>query len=178
MPEWTVPRTPWVAPSYATPVAPAASCGRACGQPWTDEDFAAAEREIARLTRDIEALRSMPSIYQVAPIYQPPPNRYNFTAPSYSVPIYERRSGTTTDPQSGNVYNWRKDSRGNTHVDGMNLYNGSMWQTDIKPNGSMTGTDKNFNYWNYDAKSKTYMNLGTGELCIGEGYARVCTGGK
>jgi len=50
-----------------------------------------------------------------------------------------------------------------------------MWNTTIKPNGSMSGTDSNFNMWNYDAGSKTYMNYGIGKMCVGEGYARVCT---
>jgi len=60
-------------------------------------------------------------------------------------------------------------------VDGSNLNTGSMWNTTIKPNGSMSGTDSNFNMWNYDAGSKTYMNYGIGKMCVGEGYARVCT---
>jgi hypothetical protein len=97
--------------------------------------------------------------------------------PLYTPPVvqpYRRSSGTTTDPLSGNTYNWRRQSNGTTHVDGMNLYTGSMWQTDIKPNGSMSGYDKDFNPWTYDSRSKTYMNLGTSQMCIGEGLARSC----
>jgi hypothetical protein len=47
-----------------------------------------------------------------------------------------------------------------------------MWNTRIKPNGSMTGFDSNFNPWRYDSGSKTYMNFGTAEMCVGEGYAK------
>ena len=59
-------------------------------------------------------------------------------------------------------------------MNGMNLNTGSTWRTEIKPNGSMNGTDSKFNPWTYDANTKTYINYGTGKMCVGEGYARTC----
>ena len=129
-------------------------------------------RAVRRLAEDEAAAsrRVVPSV----PVYTPPsysPPTYRSTPP----PTTQRRSGSTYDWQSGNIYSWRTSANGNTDVNGMNLNTGSMWNTTIKPNGSMTGTDGKMNPWTYDAKSKTYMNLGTGQMCIGEGYARVCT---
>jgi hypothetical protein len=112
----------------------------------------------------------------IEPIYSPPAYTYTPPTPTRSTPdSYERRSGSSYDFQSGNIYTWRKSDDGTTKVNGTNLNTGSMWNTTIKPNGSMTGWDSKMNPWTYDAKSKTYMNLGTGQMCIGEGYARVCT---
>jgi hypothetical protein len=73
------------------PAAP--RCGRRCGEVWTDADFAEAEREIARLQREIERLSQ--------PIYTPPPPRSPYApyvppAPVYvPQPIYTPRSQTT-----------------------------------------------------------------------------------
>jgi hypothetical protein len=107
-----------------------------------------------------------------APTYRPPvytpPTRYR--APSNST----QSSGSSYDVQSGNSYRWRKSPDGVTKVDGMNLNTGSMWNTTIKPNGSMNGWDSQMNPWSYDSRSKTYMNYGTGKMCVGEGYARSC----
>lgn len=148
------------------PPVSAPRCGRACGELWTDEDFAANRREIERLEREIASL----SRGLAAPPSQPTP----LYTPSYTT----RRTGSTYDWQSGNSYSWYRDSLGSTNVNGMNLGTGSMWQTQIRRNGSMTGWDKDLNYWSYDAGTKTYINFGTGTLCVGEGYARVCTGGS
>jgi hypothetical protein len=117
------------------------------------------------------ARRERGSVYSPSTRTYVPPRAY---VPGYTPSVPERRSGSTTDPMSGNTYFWRKDSRGNTHVDGMNLNTGSMWQTEIKPNRSMNGWDSNMNPWNYDSRSKTYFNYGTGKMCVGEGYARTC----
>lgn len=84
------------------------------------------------------------------------------------------RSGSSYDWQSGNSYHYRTDSYGNTTVNGYNLQNGTMWNSRIQPNGSQTGTDANGNYWTYDHRTKTYNNLGTGKMCVGEGYGRIC----
>jgi hypothetical protein len=45
---------------------------------------------------------------------------------------------------------------------------------DHQTDGSMRGSDSKMNPWTYDAGSKTYMNLGTGKMCRGEGLARTC----
>ncbi|MEO7890998.1 MAG: hypothetical protein ABIW19_13435 [Vicinamibacterales bacterium] len=93
------------------------------------------------------------------------------------VPPSPPTSGHTYDWRSGNVYNWTTSPTGSTTVRGMNMANGSIWNSTIKPDGSQTGTDKNLNYWTYNARTGTYMNMGTGQICTGQGAARLCTGG-
>jgi hypothetical protein len=39
--------------------------------------------------------------------------------------------------------------------------------------GNMRGFDADTNYWTYDNRSKTCMNLSTGRMCVGEGYGRM-----
>ena len=90
---------------------------------------------------------------------------YGFEQPS---------SGYTYDPQSGNSYSWNRDALGNTNVQGMNIQNGTMWNQTIDPRGNQRGTDGDGNMWQYDDSTKTYINFGTGRMCTGEGYARVC----
>ena len=134
------------------------------GLTWSDYNDAI--REVARRSRR----QTLPEpTYAPPPVYRPRTSAS--TRPTYRTP----RSGSSYDWQSGNTYFWRRDSSGNTDVNGMNFNTGSMWNTKIKPNGSMTGFDSDMNMWNYDARSKTYMNFGTGTICIGEGFARVCT---
>jgi|SRR5581483_1653451 len=81
--------------------------------------------------------------------------------------------GSKYDWQSGNTYNWNRDSLGNTYVRGNNLNTGSQWTTTIQPNGDMRGLDSNFNSWNYNAQTGSYMNS-NGHGCIGRGPARTC----
>jgi hypothetical protein len=88
--------------------------------------------------------------------------------------VQEPRSGTTYDWTTDNSYAWRRNGDGSTDVDGLNARTGSIWHTRIEKGGSMRGTDSQFNPWTYDAGTKTYMNLGTGRVCTGEGYGRVC----
>jgi hypothetical protein len=83
-------------------------------------------------------------------------------------------SGTTFDATSGNQYNWRRNYDGSTDVRGLNFRTGSMWNTTIQPDGSMRGFDKNFNPWSYDSSSGTYLNYGSGKMCVGKGAARTC----
>ena len=83
-------------------------------------------------------------------------------------------SGSSYDWKSGNSYNWNRDTRGNTTVRGNNLRTGSTWSTTIKPGGSMSGLDADFNPWTYDKDSGTYINSGTGRICVGRGLARRC----
>lgn len=85
-----------------------------------------------------------------------------------------RTSGSTYDFNSGNMYNWHKNSDGSTQLNGNNLNTGSNWNTNIKRNGDMNGFDSNGNSWNYDEKSGNYYNFGTGKICVGKGYARSC----
>ncbi len=146
----------------------------------TVEQYNRAVRDLAREQLGLAPLRpTLPApSYETPPVYVPraprytPPPVYVPTLPTYTPP--KPTSGTTIDPLSGNSYSWSKNGDGSTHVNGANLYTGSMWNTTIQPSGSMNGLDKNFNPWTYDANSKFYMNLGTGKMCVGEGLARTC----
>ena len=92
--------------------------------------------------------------------------------PSITVPA--PRSGSDFDALSGNSIRWRRDSAGNTRVNGMNLYTGSTWKHTIEPDGSMSGWDSKLNPWRFNSRTKTYTNFGTGEMCVGSGAARYC----
>jgi hypothetical protein len=83
-------------------------------------------------------------------------------------------SGSKFDWQSGNSYHWNTSPDGTTQVHGFNIQNGTQWNTTIQPNGNMRGMDGNYNSWNYNAQTGYYHNMGTGETCIGTGYARHC----
>jgi hypothetical protein len=119
---------------------------------------------------------------------QPPPPlstpyQYQSRRPTYRTPSYELpslttpplpSSRTTYDSRSGNTYTTRKRANGDTEVSGFNANTGSMWNTTVKPDGSMNGYDSKMNPWTYDAKTGNYFNYGTGKMCFGEGAARVC----
>ncbi|MBN2896139.1 MAG: hypothetical protein JXK05_09660 [Campylobacterales bacterium] len=97
---------------------------------------------------------------------------FNFNnAPS---PSYKPTSGSTYDLTSGNSYTWSKGYDGTTHMSGMNLNTGSTWSADYQKDGSMRGFDSKMNMWSYDSGSGTYINYGTGRMCIGKGAARIC----
>lgn len=91
-----------------------------------------------------------------------------FAMPSWA------QSSYTYDWRTNSGYNTYQQPNGTTQVYGNNYNTGSQWQTTIQPNGNMRGMDSNMNQWNYDAGSKVYQNYGTGTVCVGEGYARVC----
>jgi hypothetical protein len=115
------------------------------------------------------------------PLYQYQSPRPTYRAPSYELPSLTPptyttppSSRTTYDWRSGNTYTTQKRPNGETEVLGFNANTGSMWNTTIKPDGSMNGYDSKMNPWTYDAKTGTYFNYGTGKMCFGEGAARVC----
>lgn len=98
-----------------------------------------------------------------------------YRAPSYSAPTYQApRTTTTYDWQSGNRYTTTTRPGGGATVNGYNMNTGSMWNAQIDQRGNQQGTDANGNIWNYNAGTKTYYNYGTGKMCTGEGYARIC----
>lgn len=82
----------------------------------------------------------------------------------YGYQQYVPKSGSQYDWKTGNSYNWSTDLSGNTRLRGYNLNTGSNWNTTIKPNGDMNGYDSQMNYWNYNKRSGTYYNYGTGEI--------------
>lgn len=96
-----------------------------------------------------------------------------FTANSHAWQSYDGRSGSTYDAQTGNNYTWQKDYSGNTRVAGNNYQTGTMWNTNIQPNGNMSGMDSQQNYWNYNAQTKSYWNT-NGKQCWGYGQNRQC----
>lgn len=95
----------------------------------------------------------------------------NATAQNYS---QQPRFGSTYDWRSGNMYNWNRNSSGQTQLRGYNFRNGSQWNTTIQPNGNMRGMDGGGNMWRYDNSTGFYQNFGTGRTCYGKGYARFC----
>jgi hypothetical protein len=114
--------------------------------------------------------------YVYKPYVYTPPKPYVYTPPApylYTPPTTPPRVGSTYDWTTGNTYNWTRASDGITHLRGSNLNTGSLWQTTIKPNGDMSGLDKDANYWTYNARTKIYTNT-NGTFCVGEGPARSC----
>jgi hypothetical protein len=111
-----------------------------------------------------------PSPRSVAPTHATP--SYAYRPPSYAAPAPTSRY--TYDTESGNSYSTRRRPNGDTVVNGFNYNTGSAWNTTIKPNGSMNGTDSALNPWTYDGRSGTYTNFGTGVTCFGKGALRTC----
>jgi hypothetical protein len=148
----------------------------------TLQEYNEAVRDLAkqRATENRRLVVPARPTYVAPPVYVPPvrtvrPGAYVPSAPRYVPPSVTRpSSGTTYDWQSGNAYFWNKAPNGDTNVNGLNANTGSMWNTTIKPDGSMSGYDKDFNSWDYNAGTKTYFNYGTGTMCVGEGALRTC----
>lgn len=98
------------------------------------------------------------------------------------IPALAQAQSTYRHDRSGSVYNWnngnsystQRNPHGGATVNGFNSNTGSSWRTQIQPNGSMSGTDSQGNYWTYDRNSGLYMNYGTGRMCTGKGAARFC----
>ena len=82
--------------------------------------------------------------------------------------------GSSYDIDTGNNYNWSNNTDGSTDVRGTNYSTGSMWSTHIENDGDMRGFDGSGNTWSYDQDTGMYMNYGTGTICTGKGYARIC----
>lgn len=73
----------------------------------------------------------------------------------------------------GNCY-YTYEYGNQTTVRGYNSNTGSIWNATIDQNGNMKGYDSNNNYWQYNQGTGTYYNYGTGKMCTGRGYARIC----
>ena len=123
----------------------------------------------------LAALVAAPGVAS-AQYYQAPTYGYQAPkAPTYTAPSYGYQAPKTTyDYSSGNMYTTTPNYNGGANIQGSNLNNGSMWNTQVKPNGDMSGTDANGNYWNYNSSTKTYNNYGTGRMCTGTGASRIC----
>lgn len=98
-----------------------------------------------------------------------------YTAPTYTVPTYTAPK-TTYDWQTGNSYTTTVNGT-NTTVRGFNTNTGSTWNSTIDANGNQRGTDSRGNVWQHNKATKTYINS-NGRVCVGEGAARICTGGQ
>lgn len=81
--------------------------------------------------------------------------------------------GRHYDWRTGNSYSTYSDSQGTT-LHGFNSRTGSQWRIRQNNDGSYNGWDANGNYFSGDHRSGSYYNLGTGTVCVGKGYARVC----
>lgn len=106
------------------------------------------------------------------PIYTSPvyttPTYQTYTAPAYVPPK------TTYDYDTGNSYRTSRQADGTTKVRGTNLNTGSTWDTTIKTNGDMRGTDSNGDIWTYDKSTGSYSNT-NGKICTGTGASRICS---
>jgi hypothetical protein len=120
----------WVTPNiWSTPAAPAATarCGRACGQVWTEEDFAASAREIERLDRQIAALRTGMGVSAPRPAglrraaLTPPASNPNVTGTATRIGSFTYYSdsqgvtGTSTQIGSFNYYNFSNGVSGTSN---------------------------------------------------------------
>lgn len=83
-------------------------------------------------------------------------------------------AGYSYDPYTGNSYTTYDNYDGGATVQGYNYNTGSQWRTQIQPNGNMSGTDSNNNYWSYNASTNFYYNS-DGTTCTGTGFARSCS---
>jgi hypothetical protein len=81
------------------------------------------------------------------------------------------------DYRTGNSYRTYTDTSGTTYVNGYNYNTGSSWRSTVDKDGDQRGTDSQGNSWQYNARSHSYYNYGTGKMCTGTGYSRICTGG-
>jgi hypothetical protein len=77
------------------------------------------------------------------------------------------------DYRTGNAYNTHRDQNGAT-IRGYNSQTGSTWSQRQNNNGSYSGVDSNGNYYSGNNRTGTYINSGTGKICTGTGYSRVC----
>lgn len=84
------------------------------------------------------------------------------------------RSSSNYDATTGNMTNTQRRSDGSSDTYGANTNNGSQWQSHSDRRGNQSGTDADGNMWNYNRGSNTYFNYGTGKMCTGSGYTRVC----
>lgn len=76
----------------------------------------------------------------------------------------DNNSGSKFDYNSGNFYRWQNNDDGETKIYGNNYKTGSTWNTTVEENGDMRGRDSNGNVWNYNDRTGTYINYGTGEM--------------
>jgi len=98
---------------------------------------------------------------------------YTYTSPTTAT-ISAPRTSSSYDWKSGNSYTITRNYDGTVTVNGLNVRTGSTWRTTIDSSGNMRGTDKNFNPWSYSSSTGTYINYGTGKVCVGQGAARTC----
>lgn len=84
------------------------------------------------------------------------------------------RTSSNYDATTGNMYNTQRHLDGSSDTYGNNTNTGSQWQSHSDRRGNQSGTDADGNMWNYNRGSNTYYNYGTGKMCTGSGYARVC----
>lgn len=84
------------------------------------------------------------------------------------------RSSSSYDATTGNLYNTHRHADGSSDTYGINAETGSQWNSHTDRRGNSRGTDSDGNMWQHNQDTNTYYNYGTGKMCTGSGYARVC----
>lgn len=69
-------------------------------------------------------------------------------------------------PHRGSVYLEGDTGNGGTYTQGINTRSNSAWSTTTEPDGSQYGIDSQGDTWSYDNQLDTYINHGTGEVCV------------
>lgn len=127
--------------------------------------------------QDLGSLPRLPSLSTLASPYTATPYTSVYSRPTTTPRTYgysPRPIRTTVDLRSGNIYHMRPQADGSTQVYGQNPRTGSMWTTNVKPNGDMWGTDSRGNPWIHISIKSYLPKPGTGKTCVGRGAARVC----
>lgn len=79
------------------------------------------------------------------------------------------------DYNTNSKYTTTKHDDGTTEVKAYNYTTGSQWQAKTDNDGITRGRDSDNNSWKYNSNTGSYINYGTGKICTGKGYGRVCT---
>lgn len=77
------------------------------------------------------------------------------------------------DWQSGNSYTTTRRPDGSSSTNGVNMQNGTVWNSQTDRRGNSSGLDGSGNFWTYNPQTGTYINS-NGTVCTGTGYGRVC----
>ena len=70
------------------------------------------------------------------------------------------------NPHRGSVYTETETRDGGTYTQGINTQNNGTWSTTTEPDGSQYGIDSSGDTFSYDGELDTYINHGTGEVCV------------
>jgi hypothetical protein len=117
---------------------------------------------------DIAPLPTLAPLPALAPLPELAPLPYAAPATT-TLP----RARTSYSYDDGATYSTQQQIDGSTRVNGYSTRSGAQWNTNIKANGDMTGTDAKGNYWQYNRQTGSYTNT-NGKVCTGTGHSRIC----